>query len=137
MKPQKVRLWIELLAVTIGIACVLAVFFATVGAATGLQQQESTPSAQSTAEASQNYEGVVTDTHCGAKHTPAIPESAADCTRACIHAGESFALVDGDNLYMLQGEPEVLKRTAGERVTIFGTLTGNTISVTSVRSPTP
>jgi hypothetical protein len=38
---------------------------------------------------------------------------------------------------MLQGEPEVLKRAAGERVTILGTLTGKTISVTSVRSLTP
>ncbi len=137
VKPKKVRLWLEILVVTAGISCVLAVFFATVGAATGgtREAEESSSSAQTTAEASQTYEGVVTDTRCGAKHTAAIPESAADCTRACVHAAEHFALVDGDKLYVLQGDPELLKRAAGERVTISGTLSGNTISVASVRLP--
>jgi hypothetical protein len=82
MKPTRSRLWIEILAVTSGIACVLAVFFATIGAATGgvSQLAETSSSAQLGSEASQTYDGVVTDMRCGAKHTPAVPESSADCT---------------------------------------------------------
>jgi hypothetical protein len=104
------------------------------GAQTGNPQPDLQPVAVQTV-AVQTYEGVVTDTRCGAKHTPAVPESAADCTRACVHAGEHFALVDGEKVYVLEGETELLKRAAGERVTLAGTLNGHTISVTSVRLP--
>ena len=98
-------------------------------------------SIQSSSEASppqpQNYDGVITDTRCGAKHSAAIGQSAADCTRACVHSGERFALVDGDRTYALEGESEALKHAAGERVRIVGTLSGSTISVASVRAPAP
>lgn len=139
----------EILAVAGGTALVLAVFFATIGAATGYSEQPSdaqgiavesqapqqTSRTETSPVAAQTYEGVVTDTRCEAKHSAPLAESAADCTRVCIHAGEHFALVDGDQLYLLEGEPEVLKGVAGERVTITGTLNGGTISVASVRSP--
>lgn len=139
MKKPKLRFWIEILAVGSGIACVLAVFFATLGAATGAGTEDAPAPqvAQSTAAALATYDGVVTDTKCGAKHTAAIPESAADCARACVHAGQKFALVDGDKIYILDGHPELLKHAAGERVTIAGTLNGDTISVASVREMTP
>jgi hypothetical protein len=139
MKKSNLRYWTEILAVISGIACVLAVFFATIGEATGnppVDSAQGTP-AQASTTGSQTYEGVVTDTRCGAKHSAALAENAADCTRACVHAGEHFALVNGDKLYILEGEPELLKRSAGERVTIAGTLNGNTIAVNSVRSLTP
>jgi hypothetical protein len=80
----------------------------------------------------QAYEGIITDTRCGAKHSAKIALSAADCTRVCVHSGDGFALVDGDKLYLLQGEAAALKQSAGERVKILGTLTGNTIAVSSV-----
>jgi hypothetical protein len=159
MKPVKLRLWVELVAAISGIACVVAIFFATVGAATGdasddslagsppasaaqpvQTAQEAIPAAavgETPSAPSQTYEGVVADTHCGAKHSPAINEGAADCTRACVHAGQHFALVDGDKVYVLEGQPDLLKRAAGVRVTITGTLNNNTISVASVRLPSP
>jgi hypothetical protein len=128
----------EILFVLAGIACVLAVFFTTVSATNGrFESTEPSSSQQEPAPVDQTYEGVVTDTHCGAKHTPAIPESAGDCTRACVHSGEHFALVNGDKLYVLEGENQLLNHAAGERVTVTGTLNGNTISVTSVRLPAP
>ena len=83
----------------------------------------------------QSYEGIITDTHCGAKHSAKIGLSAGDCTRACVHAGDSFALVDGDKVFILAGESEALKRSAGERVKVVGTLNGNSISVSSVSNP--
>jgi hypothetical protein len=135
MKPIKLRLWIKFLAAISGLACVLLIFFATFGTATGKAAGDTSAgqSTQTPAADVQTYEGVVTDTKCGAKHTPALSESAADCTRACVHAGEKFSLVDGDKVYTLEGQPEMLKRAAGERVTVAGTLNGNTISVASVR----
>lgn len=87
---------------------------------------------QSSAAATQSYEGVITDTHCGAKHSAAIDKAAADCARVCVHGGEQFALVDGDNVYVLEGDLEVLKRMAGQRVRITGNLNGKTIAVSSV-----
>jgi hypothetical protein len=61
-----------------------------------------------------------------------VGKSAADCTRVCIHGGEQFALVDGDRAYTLEGNQAALKRMAGQRVKIVGTLNGSTISVASV-----
>jgi hypothetical protein len=87
---------------------------------------------QSSAVESQTYDGMITDTHCGAKHSAAIGLAAADCTRVCIHSGEEFALIDGDKVYVLSGDRDALKRIAGQRVKIVGTLNGNTISVSSV-----
>jgi hypothetical protein len=102
-------------------------------------QSLSTPasSTQAAAAEPQNYDGVITDTRCSAKHSSAIGQSAADCTRACVHGGQKFALVDGDKMYALEGEPEALKRAAGERVRIVGTLSGSTILVASVVTATP
>jgi hypothetical protein len=80
----------------------------------------------------ETYEGIITDTHCGAKHSAKIGLSAADCTRVCVHSGDSFALVDGDKVYVLEGESAALKQSAGERVKILGILNGTTIAVSSV-----
>jgi hypothetical protein len=159
MKAMKVRFWVEMLAVISLIACAAALVFATVGGTAGAaadepesasaaepQQSSASPTQSSVPEASpvqpqnvqpQNYDGVITDTRCGAKHSAAIGQSAADCTRACVHGGERFALVDGDKMYALEGELARLKNSAGERVRIVGTLNGNTISVASVRAPAP
>jgi hypothetical protein len=88
----------------------------------------------SSAMQTQSYEGMVTDTHCGARHSAAIGMAAADCTRVCVHGGEQFALIDGDSVYVLEGDPEALKRVAGRRVRVVGTLNGNKIAVSAVAS---
>ena len=88
----------------------------------------------SSAMQGEKYDGVISDTHCTARHSAAIGLSAADCARACVHGGDQCALVDGDNVYVLDGEIEMLKKMAGQRVQIAGTLNGNKISVLSVAS---
>jgi len=135
LKP-KPALWFDLLAVLSGVACVLAVFFVTVDAANGREPQGRGEPSQVQATALETYEGVVTDSKCGAKHKPALAASAAECARVCVHGGENFALVDGEKIYSLEGKRELLKRAAGERVTIYGILTGNKIAVASVHEPT-
>jgi hypothetical protein len=105
------------------IACVLAIVIATLGAAAIAEQS---------VQPQQTYEGVVTDTRCGAKHSAAIGKTAADCTRACVHGGAEFALVDGDKIYRLEGDQMLLKRAAGQRVKVVGTLNGDRLTVTSI-----
>lgn len=75
------------------------------------------------------YEGMITDTHCGAKHSALIGKSAADCTRICVHGGEQFVLVDGEQVYLLEGDLQALKRVAGQRVRILGRVDGEKLSV--------
>ena len=75
--------------------------------------------------------GTVTDSICGAKHM--MPgTSAADCTRACVKQGSSYALVVGKEVYTLKGDKDQLNKLAGEQVKVTGTVTGNTIEATSI-----
>ena len=143
MKPT--RFWIEIVALSSAVACALALLLATFGAATsaaepGSPEQATTPQAPTTqasapqpsAPQQQTYEGMVTDSHCGARHDAAIGRGSSDCTRACVHAGAHFALVNGDKTYLLTGDTEALKRSAGQRSIIVGTLNDDTISVSSI-----
>jgi len=146
------------MALSSAIACVLAILLAFGFAAFGTTEETASPEAalaeplpsqpaayqeasagsspmQDTPVQPQIYEGIVSDTRCGAKHSAKIGLSAGDCTRVCVHSGEKFALVDGDKLYVLEGEGPALKRVAGERVKVAGTLSGNTITVSSVSAP--
>jgi hypothetical protein len=130
----KARFWIETIAWTTAIACALALVIAVLGAVAGAAaaEPESGQTSPPTAIRLQTYEGMITDTQCGAKHSPAIGKTAADCTLMCVRGGEQFILVDGDTIYLLEGNLVVLKRAAGQRVRISGILNGKKISVTSV-----
>jgi hypothetical protein len=131
MKTPKTGFWIGLLAVVSSIACIVSLFVTVLGASSKKASVQAAPPSPPPV-AAETYEGIITDTHCAAKHSAKAGLSAADCTRACVHGGEHFALVDGDKAYVLEGEPEALKRAAGERVKVTGTLNGNTITVASV-----
>jgi hypothetical protein len=139
------RFWIEIIALSSAVACGLALLLATFGAATaadetGLRPEDSSSEAASAGPAvvasaqaeGQTFEGMVTDTHCGAKHEAAIGKTASDCTRVCVHGGAQFALVNGDKIYVLSGDLERLKRSAGQRSRVKGTLNGDTIVVSSI-----
>ena len=102
-------------------AIVLALLFSTIGAAAGLSSEEP-----------QTFEGMVTCSRCGAKHSAAMAQTASNCVRLCIHGGSQFALIVAGTTYLLDGDAIALKPAAGERAKILGTLTGQTIKVTSV-----
>ena len=137
MKKVSLRVWFVLSAICTAIICVLAYSATMTGAARPAVARPRAERLFNSPLPIENYEGIVTDTHCGAKHSAAVGLSAADCTRACVHSGESFALVDGEKTYRLKGEEAALKRVAGERVKLTGTLTDNTISVGSVSPSAP
>jgi len=78
----------------------------------------------------QSWSGVVTDSMCGAKHMMA---NAADCTRACVKQGSSYALLVGDTVYTLKGHEAEVDKLAGQKATVTGTAEGTTIQVASVK----
>lgn len=120
-------------------ACVLALFLtsqtAHAGSGAAVSQSDSAQRAQSPTVQPETYEGMLTDTRCGAQHSSAVGMSASSCVRVCVHSGEHFALVDGEKMYSLEGQEAALKRLAGERVKIVGALNGSILSVTSVSAP--
>jgi hypothetical protein len=75
--------------------------------------------------------GTVTDTMCGARHMMS-GASDADCTRACVKQGSSFALLVGKHLYTLQGDKDRLYKLAGQQVKVTGTVTGDTVQASSI-----
>ena len=77
--------------------------------------------------------GVVTDSMCGAHHM--MPgASPATCTRACVKRGAQFALAVGNKVYILSGEKAAVNALAGEKATVKGNLSGNTITVAAIRA---
>ena len=75
--------------------------------------------------------GIVSDSMCGAHHM-AKDKSPADCTRMCVKQGQKYALVVGQKVYTLQGHEADLDKLAGQRVTVKGTVSGDTVDVASV-----
>jgi hypothetical protein len=132
--PPKPRFWLETIALVSAIACALALMIAALGMAAGSAAAEPlTNQSQPSSEIPvQSYEGIVTDTQCGARHSAALGKTATDCTLACVHGGGQFALVAGDATYLIEGDLAMLKRAAGQRVRVMGTLNGRKISVRSV-----
>lgn len=133
--PSKTNhFWISIIGIGSSIACALALFIASLGAAAGVVVSDESTQTSTASSEEQTYEGLITDTRCGAKHQPAIARSAADCARVCVHGGAQFALIDGDKAYVLDGNLQLLKRIAGQRARIVGSLNGNTITVSSMAS---
>ena len=101
------RIWIEILLLGTAIACVLALLIASLGVAAGTATDESSKQATPPTN-EQTYEGMVTCSRCGAKHSAALGEKAADCARTCVRGGATFVLVEGNATYLLDGDLGVL-----------------------------
>ena len=126
------RVWIEIVMVGSGIACALALLFAIIVATAGAAVSQSKASGGDLATESRAYEGMVTCSRCGAKHSAALDQAASTCVRICVHGGAQFALVNAESTYLLDGDLDALKRIAGQRAKIVGSLEGKTIKVQSV-----
>lgn len=127
------RVWIDIILVGTAASLALALVMVILGAAAGAAgQSELSQSPQASANA-QVFDGMVTCSKCGAKHSARMGQSAAKCARVCVGAGAKFALVNADSTYQLDGDLSLLKRLAGERAQIMGTLQGSTIHVVSAK----
>lgn len=135
------KFWIETVLIGSAIAFVLALFMVSSGAATHSVSASSNSHEQAipatTAESEQTYEGMITCSRCGAQHPANLNSSATHCVRSCVHGGESFVLINSESTYyLLEGDLSVLKKLAGQRARIVGTLTGKTIRVSSAAEET-
>jgi len=75
--------------------------------------------------------GVVSDAMCGQTHMMK-DKPAAECLRYCVKQGTKYALVVGKNVYTLEGHGAELDKYAAQKVTVKGTLKGETLTVESV-----
>jgi hypothetical protein len=124
------RVWIEIVMLGTVIACALALLFATLGVAANAATDDAT--ARQEMSTQKTYEGMVTCSRCGARHSAVLGQTAASCVRVCVHDGANFSLVEADSTYLLDGDMSALKRLAGQRVRVMGELNGRTIRVSSV-----
>lgn len=107
---------------------------ARIEAAGAAPQSSVDPPRQDTAVDAQNaiiFEGVITDDHCRARHDMGSGKSPAECTRLCTREGGQYVIINGNKMYRLAGRDD-LTVVAGERVTITGSLTGDTIKIQSI-----
>jgi hypothetical protein len=84
--------------------------------------------------ASKTFAGIITDSHCGARHSMKSGKSSAECARSCVRNGAHYVLVDGDRNHPLDGNSKQFEALAGERVEVVGMLEGDTIKVKTVAS---
>src|SRR6266568_2108005 len=75
----------------------------------------------------QSLTGVVTDSMCGATHM-AKDKTPAECTQMCVKDGMKYALAADKELYTLEGHEAELAKLAGQKVTVKGTLKGDTVN---------
>lgn len=94
-------------------------------------QSSATSQPGKSAGAEKTLTGVVSDAMCGKTHM-AKDKTAAECTRMCVQQGQKYALVVGQKVYALQGHDDDLKRLAGQRATVKGSIAGDTVTVSSV-----
>lgn len=128
------QIWIESVALGTAMACALGLLIAVLAAGTaavagqgGSGQVNGSGSAEE-----RTFEGMVTCTSCGAKHSAKLARTATNCTLTCVRGGAKFALVDGDKSYQLEGDLNVLKRLAGQRTRVLGVMRGDAITVSSI-----
>jgi len=134
--PKTQRSWLSLLGffavITLGSSLIFAAVFAGVTAVIaggGAAQASDEPQVDPIVPV-QSFSGIITDTHCGARHTNS-QRSAAECTRMCVRDGSRYILVNGDQDYKISGDPGQMSQLAGQRVKVTGTLTAGTINVAS------
>ncbi len=77
-----------------------------------------------------SWTGVISDSHCGLQHSTAS-DQAASCVAQCVKGGSKYVLVSGGKLYQLDPQDKIKPELAGRAVKITGTLSGDTITVSS------
>jgi len=132
------RSWLALLAffalTTLASSLALAALLAGFTVAIAGDPSQSPDDRAAPAVPSATFSGVVTDAHCGPRHT-ATEESASECARMCVRNGSRYIIVDRDRSYELAGNLTQVGDLAGQRAILTGVLEGNTIKVNSANSP--
>lgn len=75
--------------------------------------------------------GIVSDAMCGTTHMM-TDKPAPECLRYCVKQGTKYALVADKKVYTLEGHEAELDKYAAQKVTVKGTLKGETLTVESL-----
>jgi hypothetical protein len=87
--------------------------------------------ATSVEHAGTTFTGMITDSHCGARHMRKSNMTSAECARACFRKGASYVLIDGNRHYTLIGGEDSLGKLLGERAKVIGRRQDDAIIVDS------
>ena len=74
------------------------------------------------------WTGYISDSHCGAKGNNAAH---AECAKKCVKEGYAPVFVVGDKVYAIS-DPKKVGDYIGDKVTITGTITDNTIEIEKI-----
>ncbi len=83
--------------------------------------------------ADKSWKGFISDSNCGTKHAAGGDEAAA-CIAKCVSGGAKYTLVSHGKSYNLDPQDKVSADLAGKAVKVMGTLSGDTITVSSVEA---
>lgn len=75
--------------------------------------------------------GFISDDACGAKHAAGTTAD-QNCAKSCIKMGGTAVFVEGDKVYKIDN-PVSIKGHEGQKVTVDGKMTGDTIHIDSVK----
>jgi hypothetical protein len=76
--------------------------------------------------------GYVSDAHCGAKHSD-VSEANTKCINGCLKGGSDPVLVSDGKVYKFDdASKDKAKALAGQKVTIDGSLSGDSVTVNSI-----
>lgn len=79
-----------------------------------------------------SWTGVVSDSHCGLKHSKASA-AAAKCVEKCVAGGGKYVFVSDGKLYQVEPQ-EKFKDMGGKDVKVTGTMDGDKITAESVEA---
>jgi hypothetical protein len=91
--------------------------------------------------ANQTLTGTISDSMCGASHAKmaaAHPEAKMtdrDCTLACVKGGGKYVLISSGKVYTIANQNlAALQEQAGRTVSVTGDVTGDSITVATVKA---
>lgn len=78
----------------------------------------------------EEFNAYISDSKCGAKHAS---DMNAKCVQGCVKGGAQPVAVVGDKVYKLD-DPSKAADMLGKKVTISGKVSGDTLSVESIKA---
>jgi hypothetical protein len=88
--------------------------------------------AQNKEKGQKDLVGVISNTHCGLKHSTPNADDAG-CVNSCVlNFNASYALVAFGRIYKLDGMPDEFAKFAGQRVKVTGKMERDTMHVAAV-----
>lgn len=81
--------------------------------------------------AADSWKGTISDSMCAAKHEKGT-KADMDCAQKCVKGGSPAVFVSGGKVYKIDNQ-DAVKDHVGHKVTLTGTMTGDTIHIDSVK----